>query len=172
MIGRLSRREQMMVLAAAVVVVLVVFWLGVVEPYRSALGRLDSQIRNRSNSLEEVKRVQQEILKLQQQLAGASGKKTMEGPLFSHVERLTDQAGVRSNLLSMRPQPATQQGEYRQQLVDLKLEKLSLAQLVRFLYALEYSGQGVQVKTMRIKRRFEEHSSLDVNLSVISLEKS
>jgi len=96
----------------------------------------------------------------------------MDGPLFSYVEKLTDQAGVRDNLLSMRPQQSTQQGEYRQQQVELRLEKLSLSQLVQFLYAIEYSAQGVQIKSMRIKRRFEDHSSLDVNLSIFSLERS
>ncbi|MDT8420885.1 MAG: type II secretion system protein GspM [Desulfuromonadales bacterium] len=172
MIQKMSRREQLMVLAAMVTVVLVAIWLGVVEPYRSALAKLDSQISTRESSLDEVKKLQQDILRLQQQLAGTSGRKEMDGPLFSHVERMTDQVGVRVNLLSMRPQPTTQQGEYRQQLVELKLEKLTIPQLVRFLYAIEYSGQGTQVKSLRIKRRFDDHSSLDVNLTLFSLEKS
>lgn len=172
MIQQLSRREQVMVGAAVGAVLLVAIWLGVVDPYRAAMGRLDSQIRNRSNSLVEVKGLQQDVLQLRQQLSEVSGRKGMDGPLFSYVETLTEESGVRDNLASMRPQPATQQGEYRQQLVELKLEKLSISQLVRFLYAIEYAGQGVQVKSMRIKRRFEDHSSLDVNLSVFTLEQS
>ena len=172
MIHQLSQRERVMVAFAVVAVVLVAAWLGAVEPYQGAMERLDSQMRNRSNSLVEVKGLQQEISRLRQQLSQVSGRKAMEGPLFSYVETLTDQAGIRDRLLSMRPQQASQQGNYRQQLVELKLEKLSLSQLVRFLYAIEYSGQGVQVKSMRIKRRFEDNSSLDVNLSVFSLEES
>jgi general secretion pathway protein M len=172
MIQQLSHRERIMVLAALAAVVLVAVWLGVIEPYRGAMERLDSQIASRGNGLVEAKTLQQEIGRLRQQLAQASGRKAMDGPLFSHVETLTDQAGIRDRLLSMRPQQSSQQGNYRQQLVELRLEKLSLAQLVRFLYAIEYSGQGVQVKSLRIKRRFEDHSSLDVNLSVFSLEES
>lgn len=172
MIQQLSRREQVMVGAAVVAVLLVVIWLGVIDPYREAMGRLDSQIRKRSSSLVEVKKLQQDVRRLRQQLSEVSGRKAMDGPLFSYVETLTDQAGVRGNLASMRPQPATQQGDYRQQMVELKLEKITISQLVRFLFAIEYSGQGVQVKAMRIKRRFEDHSSLDVNLSVFTLEQS
>jgi len=172
MIHQLSRREQLMVAVALAAVVLVAIWLGVVDPYRAAMGRLDSQIKSRINSLVEVKGLQQDITRLEQQLSQESGRKTMGGPLFSYVEGLTEEAGIKENLSSMRPQQASVQGEYRQQLVELKLEKLSLTQLTRFLYAIEYSGQGVQVKSMRIKRRFDDRSSLDVNLSVFSLEKS
>jgi general secretion pathway protein M len=172
MIHQMSRREQVMVAAALAAVVLVAVWLGVVEPYRSALDKLDSQIKSRSNSLVEVKGLQQEISRLRQQLSEVSGRKTMDGPLFSHVEMLTEKTGIKDKLSSMRPQQSTAQGEYRQQLVELKLEKLSVTQLVQFLYAIEYSGQGVQVKSMRVKRRFDDRSSLDVNLSVFSLEKS
>lgn len=172
MIQQLSPRERIMVFSAVAAVALVAIWLGVVEPYQAAMGRLDSQIKNRSNSLVEVKSLQQDIRRLSQRLSQVSGRKAMDGPLFSYVEALTDQAGVRDHLLSMRPQQSSQQGEYRQQQVELKLEKLSIAQLVRFLYAVEYSGQRVQIKSMRIKRRFEDHSSLDVNLSVFTLEQS
>jgi len=172
MIQQLSGRERIMVCAAAVAVVLVALWLGVVEPYRTAMARLDSQIASRGRSLEEVKILQQEIRQLRQQLDEGSGRKSMDGPLFSHVEMLTEQAGVRDRLLSMRPQQSSQQGEFRQQLVELKLEKLSLPQLVRFLYAIEYSGPGIQVRSLRVKRRFEDLSSLDVSLSVFTLEQS
>ena len=172
MIQQMSQRERVMVAVAVAAVVLVGVWLGVIEPYQSAMEKLDSQIKNRSNSLVEVKELQKDISRLRQQLSQVSGRKAMDGPLFSYVEALTDQAGIRDRLLSMRPQQASQQGNYRQQLVELKLEKLSLPQLVRFLYAIEYAGQGVQVKSMRIKRRFEDNSSLDVNLSVFSLEES
>lgn len=172
MMQQLSQRERTMVYSALVAVVAVALWLGVIEPYRASMVRLDSQIKSRSNSLVEVTNLQQEIRHLRQQLSEVSGRKEMEGPLFSHVEMLTEQAGVRDRLLSMRPQQSSQQGNYRQQQVELKLEKLSITQLVRFLYAIEYSAQGVQVKSMRIKRRFEDHSSLDVNLSLFSLEQS
>jgi len=172
MIQQMSRRERVMVLAASVAVVLVAVWLGVVEPYRSAMWKLENQINSRSDSLVEVRDLQREIRMLRQQLSQVSGRQEMDGPLFSYVEKLTDQAGVRDNLLSMRPQQSTQQGEYRQQQVELRMEKLSLSQLVQFLYAIEYSAQGVQIKSMRIKRRFEDHSSLDVNLSIFSLERS
>jgi len=171
MIQQMSRREQMMVAAAVVAVVLVVIWLGVVDPYRAKMDRLDNQIKSRSNSLVEVNNLKQEIARLRQQLSGVSDKKALTGPLFSHLEMLTEKTGVKDNLLSMRPQQPSVQGDYRQQMVELKLEKLSLPQLVRFLYQVEYAGQGVQVKSMRLKRRFDDHSSLDANLSIFSLEK-
>ncbi len=84
---------------------------------------------------------------------------------------MTEQTGVREQLLSMRPQPATVQGDFRQQLVEIRLESISLAQLVKLLHAVEYRSGGVQVKSMRVKPRFEDRSALDVNMVLMSLEK-
>ncbi len=71
----------------------------------------------------------------------------------------------------MRPQAATTQGEFRQQLVEIRLEKLSLGQLVTLLHAVEYRSGGVQVKSLRVKPRFENRSELDANMVLMSLEK-
>jgi len=159
-----------MVTVVAVIIVLVAVWIGIWEPYRGAMDRLDRQISSRQRGLTEVQQLSQQIVALQQQLSTGAGQVDADGPLFARVEKVTVQAGVKEQLSSMRPQPTVQQGEYRQQQVELKLEKVSLQQLVRFLHALEFGRQGIQVKSMRIKRRFEDHSSLDVSLSVFSLE--
>jgi len=43
-------------------------------------------------------------------------------------------------------------------------------QLTKLLHAIEYRSGGIQVKSMRIRSRFEDHSSLDVNMVLMSLE--
>lgn len=171
MIKHLNPRERLAVGLGLLVVLLCLVWFVLLNPYFAEMSRLDRRIAAQQRSLGNAQQMQQQIEQLRQQLATV-GKRRLKGkPLFSQVENLTEQTGVREQLLAMRPQPATLQGGFRQQLVEIRLEKLKLGQLVKFLHAVEYRSGGVQVKSLRISPRFEDRSELDINMVLMSLEK-
>ncbi len=170
MIARLSRRERLLVGGGLVLVVLLLVWLGLLEPYLNALKSLDRRIANEERNLVKVEQMQRQILQLQQQLQKVDRRQGRRS-LFARVEDLTEQTGVRQQLQAMRPQPASLQGDYRQQLVEVRLEKLQLGQLVKLLHAIEYRSGGVQVKSLRVKPRFEDRSLLDASMVLMALEK-
>ncbi len=170
MIKRLSPREKTIVIAGLIVLILLFVWFALLNPYFKQMNTLDRRISAHRHSLSRVEKISEQIVQLRQQLAEVETRKQGNRPLFSQVENLTEQTGVREKLLSMRPQPATNQGKFRQQLVEIRLEKISLAQLVKLLHAVEYRSGGVQVKSMRVKPRFADRSLLDVNMILMSLE--
>ncbi len=171
MINRLTPREKWIVIGGLAVLGLVFIWYALISPYFSTMANLDRRIAANQRNLTKVMRMSEQITRLRQQMASADQRRTGNKPLFSQVESLAEQTGVREQLLAMRPQPATTQGEFRQQLVEIRLEKLSLGQLVKLLHAVEYRSGGVQVKSLRVKPRFESRSELDVNMVLMSLEK-
>ena len=170
MINRLSPREKTIVVAGLIVLVLLFVWFALLNPYFKQMDTLDRRITAHRHSLSRVEKISEQIGQLRQQLAEVETRRKGKRPLFSQVENLTEQTGVREQLLSMRPQPATNQGKFRQQLVEIRLEKISLSQLVKLLHAVEYRSGGVQVKSMRVKPRFDDRSLLDVNMILMSLE--
>ncbi|MEA3362891.1 MAG: type II secretion system protein GspM [Thermodesulfobacteriota bacterium] len=170
MINRLNSREKIVVGTGLVVLVLLFVWFVLFGPYFETMNNLDRRITAHRNSLNKVEKVSDQIVQLRQQLVDVETRKTGNGPLFSQVESLTEQTGIREQLLSMRPQPATTQGNFRQQLVEIRLEKIFLSQLVKLLHAVEYRSGGVQVKSMRVKPRFDDRTLLDVNMILMSLE--
>lgn len=170
MIDRLNSREKIVVGTGLVVLVLLFVWFVLFGPYFETMNNLDRRITAHRNSLNKVEKVSDQIVQLRQQLVDVETRKTGNGPLFSQVESLTEQTGIREQLLSMRPQPATTQGNFRQQLVEIRLEKIFLSQLVKLLHAVEYRSGGVQVKSMRVKPRFDDRTLLDVNMILMSLE--
>ncbi len=171
MISRLNTRERIFVFCGLGVLLLILVWLLLINPYFAAMTGLDRRIAGLQRSLSKAVQMQEQITGLRQQLVAVGNQRRGSRPLFSDVENLTEQTGVRDQLLSMRPQPATTQGEFRQQLVEIRLEKLRLAQLVKLLHAVEYRSGGIQVKALRVKPRFEDRSSLDVNMTLMTLEK-
>ncbi len=168
---RLNPREQLVVGAGGIIILGLILWFALLTPYFNAMEKLERRITAHRHNLVRVEKMRDQIGELRQQLANIGQRKKGKRPLFSLVENLTEQTGVREQLLSMRPQPATTQGKYRQQLVEIRLEKLSLAQLVKLLHAIEYRSGGVQIKNLRVKPRFEDRSLLDVHMVLMSLEK-
>jgi general secretion pathway protein M len=161
----------MIVIGGLVVVGVLFIWFALINPYFDTMRSLDRKIKAGQRNLTRASQMSEQISSLRQQLATADQRFAGNKPLFSQVESLTEQAGVRDQLLAMRPQQATTQGEFRQQLVEIRLEKLSLGQLVKMLHAIEFRSGGVQVKSLRVKPRFENRSELDVNMVLMSLEK-
>jgi len=171
MMNRLSPRERVAIVAGAVVLSGLILWFVVFVPYFNAIDRLERRINAHRHNLVRVEKMVSQINNLHHQLANIGNRTVKKKALFSLIENLTEQTGVHDQLLSMRPQPASTQGKYRQQRVEIGLEKLSLAQLVKLLHAIEYRSGGVQVKSLRVKPRFEDRSLLDVHMVLMSLEK-
>jgi general secretion pathway protein M len=170
MMKRLDPREKTVVIAGVIVLVLLFVWFVLLQPYFDTMNNLDRRISAHRHSLVKVEKMSNQISQLRRQLADVGTSKKGNRPLFSQVESLTETTGVREKLLSMRPQPATTEGTFRQELVEIRLEKISLSQLVKLLHAVEYRSDGIQVKSMRVKPRFEDRSILDVNMVLLSLE--
>jgi len=172
MINRLDERERIIVLAGIVILAALLIWLVLLNPYMNAMQKLDRRIDGQRRNLERVATLGQEIGQLRQQLAGIESQRRSGRPLFSQVENLTKQMGVRDQLLSMRPQPDSVQGGFRQQTVEIRLERVTLSQLVGFLHAAEHRSHGIQVRSLRVRPRFDDRSQLDVNLVLMSLERA
>ncbi len=171
MINRLNPREKVFVFVGVIVLALLFAWFVLLQPYFETMNNLDRRIVAHRHSLVKVEKMGIQISQLRRQLAAVEIKKKGNRPLFSQVESLTEKTGVREQLLSMHPQPATTQGAFRLQAVEIRLEKISLLQLTKLLHAIEYRNGGIQVKSMRVRSRFEDHSILDVNMVLMSLER-
>jgi len=175
MISNLSDREKIFLIVGSAVVVLLVLWLGVISPYRKGLEKTEARIASREQQLEEVRMLQKQYLKLQGAMAAAEKNLTGKNQgfsVFSFVEDVTNRLGVRDNLVSMRPQTPQVQGDYREEAVEIRLERIGLDQLVRILYAIDAADSPLQTKTMRLKPRFDNAAQLDAVLVVSSLQRN
>jgi general secretion pathway protein M len=174
MISNLSPRDRNALLIGLAAVLLAVFYLGIVSPYQSAIARLDSQIASRQRQLQEVQVLRQKYLSLQGELTQAErrGVSNRNFSLFSFVENLTGQIASRENLVYMRPQPVAVKDEFKEESVEIKLEKIALDQLVRILYQIDTADAFLQVKNLRLKIRFDNKAQLDAVLTISAYERN
>jgi general secretion pathway protein M len=165
-----SRRDRTALIVGGIVVLAAVSVFGLVLPYRGAMDRLDSRIATRQKQVREVQALQQEYRGLQRQLAQAQKRLASSGgfSLFSFIESQAAQVATKENLVYMRPQQSAAREGYQEESVEIKLEKLRLDQLVRFLYGIESAEAYLQVKNLRVRTRFDDRSLLDATMTISS----
>jgi len=168
MISRLSRREQVAVAIGVFAVLAAVLFLGVIDPYRNALARLDNKITSRQRQIREVETLRREFLALQQRQSAAEVRLDKGGAfsLFPFVEELVGQIAAKENLVSMRPQASVPRESLLEESVEIRLEKIRLAQVIRLLYAVDSADALLQVKNLRLKTRFDDRTLFDATMTI------
>ncbi|MEZ4485471.1 MAG: type II secretion system protein GspM [Syntrophotaleaceae bacterium] len=172
--NQLSQRERGILVAGAVIIVLLIIVFGIVAPYRTALEGLDRKIASRQRQLAEVQQLGNQYRQLQQQLTASERRLANGGDfsLLSFVEAASLRLVGRESLVSMRPQPAATVEGFREETVEVKLEKVRLHQLVQLLYAADTAPAPMLVKNLRIKTRFDDRNLLDVVVTFASYRRS
>lgn len=174
MISQLSQRDRIALLVGAVAVLLALLFFAVISPFQGALQRLDARIATRQKQLVEVQDLQRRYQLLQRVLAQAE-QRIAQGDqltLTSFLEDLVKRYATQDNLVGMRPQPASAQGDLRQETVEVRLEKVRLGQVVQLLNAIDGAPGYLKVQNLRLKTRFDDRSQLDATFTVAAYRRS
>ena len=173
-LNQLNQREKVFVAAGGVALVLILLYLAVMMPYREAMTRLDKQIAARSRQLDEVQALRSQYLEMQQQIRQLETrvKNNQDFSALTFLENLVERTSGRDNLLSMRPQPPVTQNEFIIDTVEVKLEKLSLRQVLELLWGVEGATSPMQVRDLYLKQRFDDRSLLDASMTITALRRS
>lgn len=174
MIERFSSREKLALTVAGVVVTLTILLAGIILPYRAAIERLEQRIASRQGQLIEARTLVQRIKGMQGEVAATERKLSTanSAPLVSILEALVVEIAGKEKLLGVRPQTTTAPVGFRQEKVEIQLEKVRLEQLVQLLYAIDSARSALQTDSLKMRPRFEDPALLDVTLVVSSFVKA
>jgi len=160
----LSTREKLLIgLLVALLVALGVF-LGV----RGATGRL-AELRSRVTvqeaMLQRAAALTSELRRLQQPEPTRRGPRTRS--LIGYVEQLADKAGVRDrvqlNLIAQDSRSGLQG-------LDIKVERLSLDEMVHLLYSLEDADYRLVIDQLEVGPSFRDKELLRLSMRVLARE--
>ncbi len=134
--------------------------------------RLEKTVTLREQHLAEMQTMQQRYSRLHARSSGlaqqlASREKGFS--LFSFLEQMASQAGVKEHIAYMKPSTMTGEGTLQQVMVEIKLQTIGLAQLVSFLELIESPKNVVEIKRISIQENSKSKGTLDVILQVISI---
>jgi type II secretory pathway component PulM len=166
---RLEPRERMFV--GVGVVFLACFFLlqFVISPYLQARQRLAGSLSNKKADLEKIMQLQKEYRHLR--LAGGTDftGQTAGFSLFSFVEEKAVHAKIKQQILSMKPTTVETDDHAQESIVEMKLQRISLGQLVGFLKLIESPDKAVVVRHISVQESGEMY--LDVIMQIVTVVK-
>jgi len=90
--------------------------------------------------------------------------------LYSYLEKQADQAAVKTNIRSMNPLKSSSAGVYEETTVEMKLDKVTMKQLVDFLYLVESREEMIRIRRASIYKMKESPEYLSVLIQVITYQ--
>ncbi|MEY4704149.1 MAG: hypothetical protein RL042_345 [Nitrospirota bacterium] len=166
-----SQRERTIVAAGGAVVAAALVFLVVIDPLMATLDKLDRQARRKTKDSQELALVAQEYVAKQARLAKLEQRMPSAAAQFSllaFMEEAATTAQIRDRIVGLQPQaPVVVQG-YQETAVDLRLDGVSLPQILALLVAIEQAPYDVQVHHLQMKPKYDNPVNLDATLRIVT----
>jgi hypothetical protein len=171
---RLSGRERRMLEAAGGAMILIGFYSLIWQPLQENQVQLGKRIQTKQVELVEMQHMRETYLDLLSQFELRQKiieKADPKFSLFPHIEATVSEVlGGRDKIASMNPQNKDLGGAYREESVELKLNGVSLQQLVDLMFHIEKGPQPLRLTRLQVKKRPREPQTFDVTATVSMLK--
>lgn len=171
--NRLAPRERLLLGVAALSVAIIALYSFVWEPLDSGRAQLIRRITGKDKELAEIVRQRETYLELLRRLEANQAAISEGDPnfnLFSYLQNSVAQAVSRDHIISMNPSTKAIGTDYQEQLVEIKLQQISLPQLVDVLHRVEKGDHPLRFSRLSIKKRFNDIRNFDVTATVSLLQ--
>ncbi len=164
----LTSREQMIAAGVSVFLLLLVIGLPI-SLMSGKLSHLEKRIEETRETQKQVLRSIEYFQKLQSELKTVEDRFShgFDATITTTMETLAGQAGIREQIDSLKERPPNPSDLFDENAVDVRLRKVTLPQLVDYLFKIEHHPQLLlRVKQVQIKPRFDNKQLLDVSFQV------
>ena len=168
---QLAKREKYLISLAVVIIVVALVIQLAIMPFVEKKERYNNNVIANQKNLQEMVNLRQEYLALQQDsdiLAQRLAKRPKNFTLFSFLEKAAGDAGVKENIKYMKPSASTGKGPFKESLVEMKLERVTLGQMAGYLKLIESPEKLVSIKRISIQSNKKETQYLDAILQVLT----
>lgn len=173
---RFSARERNLLGVAVAAAVIIAFYSLVWDPLAVAKEKVERQIRVKKQELVQIQDLRLQYMELLNRLEASRKIIDPENfdenfSLFPHLESTVGKVlGGRDKIRSMSPKTKPINDAYVEDTVELKLDGISLDQLVDMMYAIEKGEQPLRFSRLTIKKRRRDPHQFDVTATVSMLK--
>ncbi len=159
-----SNREKILIFTAFFILAVFVVYQFVFVPLLSARDQYALEYRemqSRVAGMESVaRRYAEEKAYLDGLMKSFERKKSVS--VLTFLENAAENAGIRDNIEYIKPKGNETKNGMTRTVVELKVDAVSIVDLMRFLYRIEEERKGLVVSYLRIKPYFKDRSKSDV----------
>ena len=170
---RLAAREKKLIWAGTGCVIIFLVLQFLVFPFFESKKRMERGLKARESGLAEITRLSAEYKTYQEasQGIGEALAKRKEGfTLFSFLDDAAGKAQIKPHIKYMKPSTPVSTGPFKESMVEMKLEALTLQQLVGYLYLIESPTDLVSIKRLSVKENKKEKGYLDAVVQVLTFQ--
>lgn len=171
-IDKLDPREKLIVTIGGCVFLIFLVLQFVVGPYLEATRQLDRSLANRKSDIVQLQLLQQEYRQLQEQAGGIKERlksRPADFSLFTFLDGQATAVAIKNNISYMKPSTTeSADTELIESMVEMKIERIALGQLVNFLGSIESPEQVVSIKRISLQQSGQQDSDLDAILQIVT----
>jgi len=170
----LQPKEQIVALVVTGVVALLIIILPI-SLASSKISGLEKSISTGRDKINDVARELEEYNKAKSRLNSVEGqlRSGFDTSIATTIENFASQSGMKDNVDSIKEKAAVPSEIYDEAAVDVRISRVTLGQLVDFLYKIESDKSRVlRIKQLQIKPRYDNRSLVDVSFQVSTFKLS
>jgi len=169
----LDPREQRVLLGGTVFVLCFFIVQLVIIPFWNARSDLEASIERKNAELVKMKQMQKEYQELKVEEGGIRSKiiaRSSGFTLFTFLDKQVTKAEVKKQIKYMKPSLQEGDDNLNESMVEMKLQRTTLKDLVSFILLVESEENVVSIRRISIQESGSEQGYLDVILQIRTFE--
>jgi len=173
---QVTRREKLTLIGLAGFMILVAIVMFIVLPAIQRLYELDRLILQKEKELEHILALQEHYMRLagtREEVLRKIKSRGKDFAIFSYLESLATESGLKSQIQYMRPLTLPQQDSiegFVARGLEIRITNISIDQLVGYLYRIEYSDKILKVESLRLKPIYTDPQFINATFRVVSYD--
>jgi len=170
---KLARREKYFISIAAVSISIFLLFEFLIFPFLEKRERIQGGLKAKEERMREIvmlgaeyQAIKKSSQVIDQLLAGRKKGFT----LFSFLDRAAGEAEVKDHIKYMKPSTSKGKGPYKESIIEMKLNAITLNQLVGYLYRIESPENVIKIKRVSITENKKESGYIDAVLRVLTFQ--
>jgi type II secretory pathway component PulM len=163
---KLEARDKKALIILGIASAVILLYVYVVSPLTADLAHKRDQIPKKERDLVEMRQLKEEYLEMQQRLQQAQAAAAKRGPLLTEIENISKRANLSSKVVSLKPQTGVQTEAFKESIVEIKLENITLYDIVNYVYLLELGS--LRIKKLYFKPRYDNPKLINSTILVSS----
>ncbi len=170
---KLAKREKYFISIAAVSISIFLLFEFLIFPFLEKRERIQGGIKAKEERMREIvmlgaeyQAIKKSSQVIDQLLAGRKKGFT----LFSFLDRAAGEAEVKDHIKYMKPSTSKGKGPYKESIIEMKLNAITLNQLVGYLYRIESPENVIKIKRISITENKKGSGYIDTVLQVLTFQ--
>jgi type II secretory pathway component PulM len=163
---KLESRDKKVLIIGGAAAGLILLYALVLSPVASELSGKRERIPKKERALVEMRLLRDQYREIQQRLQQAQAAAVKRGPLLTEIENITKRANLSGKIVSLKPQAGVQSETFKESIVEIKLENITLYDVINYVYLLE--KDALRIKKLYFKPRYDNPKLLNSTILVSS----